>query len=44
MWKLNISCTRFKVIIIVVHVGNSTMKIYVAIVEAFRKKERQGQN
>jgi hypothetical protein len=42
MLKLSIQCTRFEVIIVVVHVGAE--KIYVAAVEALRKKERRGQN
>jgi hypothetical protein len=33
-------CTRFQVIILVVHVG--AVKIYVAAMEALRKKQRQG--
>ncbi len=40
MLKLSIECTRFKVIIVVVHVG--AVKIYVAAVEALRKNERWG--
>jgi hypothetical protein len=33
-------CIRFQVIILVVHVG--AVKIYVAAMEALRKKQRQG--
>jgi hypothetical protein len=33
-------CTRFQVIMFVVHVG--AVKIYVAAMEALRKKQRQG--
>jgi hypothetical protein len=40
MLKLSISCTRFEVIIVVVHVG--AVKIYAAAMEALRKKERGG--
>jgi len=43
MLKLSISCTRFGVIIVVVHVGGA-MKIYVAAVKAIRKKESRVQN
>jgi hypothetical protein len=39
MLKLNILCTRFKINIIVVQLR--AMKLYAAIVEAFKKKERQ---
>jgi hypothetical protein len=42
MLKLGIECTRFEVIIVVVHVG--AVKIYLAAVESLRKKERRGQN
>jgi hypothetical protein len=39
MLKPSISCTRFEVTIVVVHVG--AVKIYVVTVEALRKKERR---
>jgi hypothetical protein len=39
MLKPNIFCTRFEIIIAVVHVG--AVKIYAAAVEALRKKERR---
>jgi len=37
MLKISIQCTRFEVIIVVVHVG--VVKIYVAAAEALRTKE-----
>jgi hypothetical protein len=37
MLKLSIQCTRFEVIIVVVHVGAA--KIYVAAVEALTKRK-----
>jgi hypothetical protein len=37
MLKLSISCTRFEVIMVTVHVG--AVKIYVAAVEALTRKE-----
>jgi hypothetical protein len=37
MLKISVQCTRFEVTIVVVHVG--VVKIYVAAVEALRKKE-----
>jgi hypothetical protein len=42
MLKISMECTRFEVVTLVVHVG--AVKVYVAAVEALRKKERQGQN
>jgi len=42
MRKLSIQCTRFEVIIIVAHVG--AVEIHAVAVEAFKKKERGGQN
>jgi hypothetical protein len=42
MLKLSILCTRFEVIIVIVHVG--VVKIYVAIVEAPREMEIGDQN
>jgi hypothetical protein len=42
MLKLSISFTRFELTIVVVHVG--AVKIYVAGVEALRKKKTGGQN
>jgi hypothetical protein len=39
MLKLSILCTRFRLIIVVVQVG--AVKIYVAGVEALKKKQRQ---
>jgi hypothetical protein len=41
MLKLSISCTRFEVIIVAVHVG--AVKISLAAVEGLRKKERGDQ-
>jgi hypothetical protein len=41
MLKLSIQCTRFQVLIVVVHLG--AVKIYVTAVEVLRKKERRGQ-
>ncbi len=38
MLKLSISCTRFRVIIVVIQVW--AVKIYVAALEVLRKKER----
>jgi hypothetical protein len=42
MLKLSICCAMFKVILVIVYVLG--VKIYAASVEAFRKKERGGQN
>jgi len=41
MLKLSIQCTRFEVIIVIVHVG--VVKIYAAAVDALRKMEIGGQ-